>query len=280
MPGPLSLREEKRLIGPSRKTAIIAAIVLIAVVLLGIQQLRDKDAVGTRVAPSYTYKVLNTFPHDRGAFTQGLVFAAGKLYEGTGLKGRSSLREVDLETGEVLRVHNLADVYFGEGITVWDDTIVQLTLSSGTGFIYDAATFELRREFTYTTGGWGMTSDGERLIMSDGTSMLHFLDPVTLQRVGQVIVKDGIRPIIGLNELDYIDGEVFANVWQTNLIARISPESGEVTAWIDLTGILDPADRPGSNVLNGIAYDAAGDRLFITGKLWPHLFEIELIPER
>jgi glutamine cyclotransferase len=223
--------------------------------------------------------VLDTFPHDSDAFTQGLVFAGGNLYEGTGLKGRSSIREVDLETGEVLRVHNLADVYFGEGITVWDDTIVQLTLSSGRGFIYDAATFELRREFAYTTGGWGITSDGERLIMSDGTSMLHFLDPVTFERIGQVIVKDGLRPIIGLNELEYIDGDVYANVWQTDLIAQISPESGEVKAWIDLTGILDPDNRPGSDVLNGIAYDSDGDRLFVTGKLWPRLFHIEIIPQ-
>ncbi len=154
---------------------------------------------------------------------------------------------------------------------------MQLTLSSGTGFVYDVATFGLLREFTYTTGGWGITSDGERLIMSDGTSMLHFLDPETFQRTGQVIVRDGIRPVIGLNELEYIDGEIFANVWQTNLIARISPESGEVTAWIDLAGLLEAEDRRGSDVLNGIAYDAEGDRLLVTGKLWPRLFEIKLI---
>jgi len=249
------------------------------VVLLGIRQLRDKDALRGRVAPTYTYRVLNAFPHDRDAFTQGLVFSGGKLYEGTGLNGRSSIREVDLETGQVLRIRNLDAVYFGEGITVWDDAIVQLTLSSGKGLVYDAATFELRREFSYTTGGWGITSDGERLIMSDGTSMLHFLDPETFQRIGQVIVKDGTRPIIGLNELEYIDGEVFANVWQTDLIARVSPGTGEVTAWIDLTGILDAADRPGSDVLNGIAYDTGGERLFVTGKLWPRLFQIEIVPE-
>jgi glutamine cyclotransferase len=252
----------------------------VIVVLVGIQQLRDKDVVGGRVAPSYTYKVLKAFPHDRGAFTQGLVFGEGKLYEGTGLKGKSSLREVDLETGDVLRVHNLQNDYFGEGIALWDDSIVQLTLSSGKGFIYDAATFELRREFTYDTGGWGITSDGERLIMSDGTSMLHFLDPETFQRIGQVIVKDGKRPVIGLNELEYIEGEVYANVWQTDLIARISPGSGKVTGWIDLAGILDPADRAGADVLNGIAYDPDGNRLFVTGKLWPRLFEIEVIPGR
>jgi glutamine cyclotransferase len=250
------------------------------VIVTGIYQLRDKDVIGGRTAPTYTYRVLGSFPHDRGAFTQGLVFSDGRLYEGTGLRGRSSLREVALETGEVLRVHNLADVYFGEGIAVWDDTVVQLTLSSGTGFVYDAGTFELRREFKYTTDGWGITYDGERLIMSDGTSMLHFLDPDTFERVGQVIVRDGHRPVIGLNELEYIDGKIYANVWQTNLIAMISPESGEVAGWIDLTGILDPSDRPGSDVLNGIAYDKEGKRLLVTGKLWPRLFHIEVTPKQ
>jgi glutamine cyclotransferase len=223
---------------------------------------------------------VNTYPHDPGAFTQGLAVADGILYEGTGLKGHSSLREVDLETGEVVRILDLSDVYFGEGITVWGDRIVQLTLSARTGFVYDAATFILLREFAYTTGGWGITSDGERLIMSDGTSMLHFLDPDSFQRTGQVIVRDGNRPIIGLNELEYIDGEIFANVWQTDLIARISPETGEVTAWIDLTGLLEPGERRGADILNGIAYDAEGKRLFVTGKLWPYLYEIEIIPKR
>jgi glutamine cyclotransferase len=223
---------------------------------------------------------VNTYPHDTGDFTQGLAFADGILYEVTGLKGHSSLREVDLETGEVVRILDLSDVYFGEGITVWGDRIVQLTLSARTGFVYDAATFILLREFTYTTGGWGITSDGERLIMSDGTSMLHFLDPDSFQRTGQVIVRDGNRPIIGLNELEYIDGEIFANVWQTDLIARISPKTGEVTAWIDLTGLLEPGERRGTDILNGIAYDAEGKRLFVTGKLWPYLYEIEIIPKR
>jgi len=253
---------------------------MIVAVLVYFWQSPEQRGIGTSMIRTLTYRVVNTYPHDPGAFTQGLVFADGILYEGTGLKGRSSLREVDLETGEVVRIRDLSDVYFGEGITLWDDTIVQLTWLSQTGFVYDAATFDLLREFTYTTGGWGITSDGERLIMSDGTSMLHFLDPDSFQRTGQVIVKDGNRPVIGLNELEYIDGEVFANVWQTDLIARISPESGEVTAWIDLAGLLDPGDRPGTDILNGIAYDAKGKRLFVTGKLWPYLYEIEIIPKR
>lgn len=264
---------------PSARTAIIAAIVLVVVVLMYFWQRPDRRGIRSSNAPFFTYRVVNTFPHDSDAFTQGLVFSDGVIYEGTGLKGRSSLREVDLETGEVVRMHRLADAYFGEGITVWDNTIVQLTLTSGKGFVYDAATFELLRDFTYTTGGWGITSDGKRLIMSDGTSMLTFLDPETFERIGQVIVRDGMRPVIGLNELEYIDGEVFANVWQTDLIARISPSTGKVESWADLTGLLDPADRQGADILNGIAYDAAGKRLFVTGKLWPRLFEIELIPK-
>jgi len=259
---------------------MIAAAVMLLVVIVYFLQRPERRGIGNRTAPTFTYRVVNTYPHDTGAFTQGLVFKEGALYEGTGLKGRSSLRKVDLETGEVLRIHYLPDVYFGEGITVWDDTIVQLTLSARTGFVYDAATFELLRDFTYTTGGWGITSDGERLIMSDGTSMLHFIDPDSFERIGQVIVRDGKRPVIGLNELEYIDGEIFANVWQTDFIARISPATGDVKAWIDLTGLLDPADRQGADVLNGIAYDEEGKRLFVTGKLWPRLFEIETIPKR
>jgi glutamine cyclotransferase len=264
---------------PSGRTAIIAAIVLVLVVAMYFWQRPDRRGISGSKAPVFTYRVVNSYPHDSGAFTQGLVFSGGVMYEGTGLKGRSSLREVDLETGDVVRIHRLEDVYFGEGITVWEDTIVQLTLSSGRGFIYDAATFELLRDFTYTTGGWGITTDGERLIMSDGTSMLHFLDPHTFERVGQVIVKDGMRPVIGLNELEYINGEVFANVWQTDWIARISPATGKIDSWVDLSGLLPPEDRQGADVLNGIAYDAAGKRLFVTGKFWPRLFQIELVPK-
>jgi glutamine cyclotransferase len=228
--------------------------------------------------PTYTYRIVNTYPHDADAFTQGLFYDNGVLYEGTGRRGRSSIRKVDLPTGEVLDIRRLPDRLFGEGIAGWDDSILQLTLRAKKGFVYDKSTFEVEREFTYSTQGWGLTFDGENFIMSDGTSALFFFEPESFTRVGQVIVKDGNRAVLGINELEYIKGEVFANVWRTDLIARISPETGKVTGWIDLAGILNPADRTDStDVLNGIAYDAEDDRLFVTGKLWPHLFEIELV---
>ena len=229
-------------------------------------------------APTDTYRIVNTYPHDPDAFTQGLFYDDGVLYEGTGRRGRSSLRKVDLLTGEVLDIRRLPDRLFGEGIAGRDDSILQLTLRAKKGFVYDKSTFEIEREFTYSTQGWGLTFDGENFVMSDGTSALFFFEPESFTRVGQVIVKDGNRAVLGLNELEYIKDEVFANIWRTDLIARISPASGKVTGWIDLTGLLKPADRTDStDVLNGIAYDAENDRLFVTGKLWPHLFEIEIV---
>jgi glutamine cyclotransferase len=225
----------------------------------------------------YTYTVVATFPHDPQAFTQGLVFDNGLLYEGTGLNGRSSLRRVDLETGEVLQQVDLASQYFGEGITVFGEKLYQLTWQSQKGFVYDKTTFALREEFAYPTEGWGITHDGQRLIMSDGTNRLRFWEPETLEETGFVDVFDGGSPIARLNELEYIAGEVFANIWQTDRIARIDPESGRVTAWIDLSGLLSPQERAVADVLNGIAYLADEDRLFVTGKLWPKLFEIRLV---
>jgi len=228
---------------------------------------------------TYGYAVVAEFPHDPNAFTQGLVYEDGVLYEGTGMKGRSSLRRVDLKTGEVLQLYELPDQYFGEGIALFGDKIYQLTWQSHVGFVYDQDTFELLDEFHYPTEGWGLTHDGERLIMSDGTATLHFLDPETLEEIDSIEVYDDQGPVVRLNELEYIDGQVYANIWQTDRIARISPRTGQVTAWIDLSGLLDrdeltqPAD-----VLNGIAYDQENDRLFVTGKLWPKLFEIELVP--
>jgi glutamine cyclotransferase len=227
-----------------------------------------------------TYEVINTYPHDPNAFTQGLVYEDGVLYEGTGLKGRSSLRKVELETGEVLQRLDLAAQYFGEGITIWEDKIIQLTWQSHIGFVYDKESFELLREFSYPTEGWGITHDGTRLIMSDGTATLHFLDPETFVETGSVQVFDSNGPVVRLNELEYINGEVYANIWQTDRIARIDPDTGKVTGWIDLTGLLSVEDlRQSVDVLNGIAYDAEHDRLFVTGKLWHKLFEIELVPQ-
>lgn len=225
---------------------------------------------------SYTYQIINTFPHDRQAFTQGLVFENGVFYESTGLNGRSSLREIDPATGNVLKIEALADRYFGEGIAVFEDRIIQLTWKSQTGFVYDRNTFKIIRQFEYTGEGWGMTHDGKRLIMSDGTSGLRFLDPETLEQTGRVDVYDDKGPVARLNELEFIQGEVFANVWQTDRIARINPETGRVAGWIDLTGLLAPEERQNADVLNGIAYDSENGRLFVTGKLWPKLFEIRL----
>lgn len=215
----------------------------------------------TEATPVYGYRVIRTYPHDPRAFTQGLVYDAGELFEGTGIRGQSTLRRVELETGQVRQQHALPAQYFGEGIAVFGDEIIQLTWQSHLGFVYDKASFKLRKQFSYPTEGWGITYDGSRLIMSDGTSNLYFLDPETLAETDRIEVHDEQGPVIRLNELEYIQGEVFANVWQTNRIARIDPLTGRVRAWIDLTGLLSSADRQQRvDVLNGIAYDAENDR--------------------
>lgn len=228
--------------------------------------------------PTYTYEIINVYPHDREAFTQGLIFEDGQLYEGTGLRGQSTVRRVQLETGEVQQIIKLPAEYFGEGITVFGEKLIQLTWRSHKGFVYDKTSLDLIREFTYPTEGWGITHDGERLIMSDGTDRLYFLDPESLEVTGQVSVHDNNVPVVRINELEYIDGLVYANIWQTDRIALIDPADGKVTAWIDLAGILETQSYEGNvDVLNGIAYDARAGRLFVTGKLWPFLFEIRQI---
>ena len=228
--------------------------------------------------PTYGYEVVRTYPHDALAFTQGLFFLNGYLYESTGLEGRSSVRKVRLQDGAVLQKHDLPRQYFGEGIVSWKDRIIGLTYRSQTGFVYDLTTFKPLRQFKYRGEGWGLTHDGQRLIMSDGTAELRFWDPETLQETGRLQVTDRGRPVAYLNELEWVKGEILANVWQTDLIARIDPRSGRVTGWIDLTGLLPASDRIAgyTDVLNGIAYDAAADRLFVTGKRWPKLFEIRI----
>ncbi|NWF77940.1 MAG: glutaminyl-peptide cyclotransferase [Chloroflexi bacterium] len=232
----------------------------------------------SNVIPVYTYNITNIYPHDRNAFTQGLIFDDGFLYEGTGLSGQSSLRRVELETGEILQIYELPEQFFGEGITIYEDKIIQLTWQSHVGFVYDKDSFEILQEFNYSTEGWGITHDGERLIMSDGTSTLHFLDPHTFEKIGEIEVFDNRGPVTRLNELEYVQGEIYANVWQTDRIAIIAPETGRVIGWIDLAGLLTEEDRSQPvDVLNGIAYDAENDRLFVTGKLWPKLFEIEIV---
>lgn len=230
--------------------------------------------------PVYGYRVVNTYPHDTTAFTQGLVYEDGILYEGTGQYGQSTLRRVDLETGEVLQVHQLPANFFGEGIALYGDEIFQLTWRSEVGFVYDKSTFELLREFNYPTEGWGLTHNGRCLIMSDGTDVIYFRDPESFAEIGRLHVYDNNGSVTRLNELEYIQGEIYANVWQTDRIARISPDTGQVTGWIDLSELLNSVSVTTTvDVLNGIAYDAQADRLFVTGKLWPALFEIELIPK-
>ena len=230
-------------------------------------------------APTYTYEIINSYPHDPAAFTQGLIYLDDVLYEGTGRYGQSSLRKVDLETGTVTTLSSIPEQYFGEGITIFDNKIYQLTWQNQTGFIYDQDSFEMLDTFTYPTEGWGLTHDGQQLIMSDGTNNLYFLNPDTLEITHQIPVLDEQgNPIVRLNELEYIDGAVYANIWQTNHIVRINPETGQVTAWIDLTNLLPTATLTQPvDVLNGIAYDAENRRLYVTGKLWPTLFEIELV---
>jgi glutaminyl-peptide cyclotransferase len=227
-------------------------------------------------APVYSYTVVKAYPHDPGAFTQGLIFRDGVLFESTGYNGQSSVRKVKLDTGEVLQRYNVDARYFAEGMTDWGNRLIQLTYTTNIGFVYDLSSFVLQRTFTYTGQGWGLTHDAKRLIMSDGTSSLRFLDPETLKETGRIVVKDGATPIDNLNELEFVKGEIYSNVWMTDRIAIISPESGRVTAWIDLTGIRGPIRSSGEDVLNGIAYDATGDRLFVTGKYWSRLFEIRV----
>ena len=228
-------------------------------------------------APTFKYRVVRSYPHDREAYTQGLIYRDNVFYESTGLNGRSSLRKVGPETGEVLQIRRLDPQYFGEGLALVGSNLVQLTWQTEVGFVYDLATFEPRRTFNYTGEGWGLTTDEKRLVMSDGSSVLRFLDPATFKETGRLTVKDAGMPVEQLNELEIVKGEIYANVYQTHRIARISPQSGQVVGWIDLTGLLSARESAGVDVLNGIAYDAAKDRLFVTGKLWPKVFEIQIV---
>jgi len=242
---------------------------------LAVVMLAGQLPVTTNI-PVYTYQVVRTYPHDPAAFTQGLEFVDGALYEGTGLNGRSSIRKVKLDTGEVLQRRDISSEYFGEGITLWKTDLIELTWQSGIAFVYDGATFQERRTFRYLGEGWGLTHDATNLIMSDGTDRLRLLDPATFAERRRIQVTAGGMPVRNLNELEVVKGEIFANVWQTNMIARIATD-GRVVGWLDLNGLLAPSERAGVDVLNGIAYDEAKDRLFVTGKLWPKLFEIKLI---
>jgi glutaminyl-peptide cyclotransferase len=228
-----------------------------------------------------TFRVVKTYPHDPAAYTQGLLYRDGFLFESTGLNGQSTLRKIKLETGEVVQQHRLGKEFFAEGLAEWNGQLVQLTWRSNIAFVYDVASFSVRRTFGYTGEGWGLTRDREGFILSDGTEQLRFLRPDTFGEVRRVTVTDRGIPVRDLNELEYVRGEVYANVWHTDRIARISPQSGQIVGWIDLRGLMSSGHRLDPEaVLNGIAYDAASNRLFVTGKLWPRLFEIEVVRRR
>jgi len=223
----------------------------------------------------YGYQVVHVYPHDPKAFTQGLQYVDGVLYEGTGQHGQSSIRRVKLETGEVLQKRDLPAEHFGEGITVWKNDLIELTWQTHVAFVYDRTTFQPKKQFSYPGEGWGLTHDGTNLIMSDGTSELRVLDPVTFVEKRRIkVTAAGDAPLNNLNELEFVKGEILANVWMTDYVARIAPATGKVTGYIDLRGLLSPSERANADVLNGIAYDASHDRLFVTGKWWPQLFEI------
>jgi glutamine cyclotransferase len=231
-----------------------------------------------QTAPVRSYKVIATYPHDPKAFTQGLQYLNGALYEGTGLNGESSIRKVNPTTGAVLKIQPVSAFYFGEGITVLGNRLFELTWKNGVAFVYDANTFQTMDTLHYQGEGWGLTYDGQHLVMSDGSSALRILDPATFRELNRVPVHDGSRPVADLNELEYIDGEIWANVWQTDRVARIDPRTGQVNSWVDFTGLLRQSDRtPETDVLNGIAYDAQGKRIFVTGKRWPKLFQIQVM---
>lgn len=227
--------------------------------------------------PTYGVDVIVAHPHDPTAFTQGLVWHDNRLFESTGQVGRSNIREVDLNSGRVLRSRALAEPHFGEGIVILGDNLYQITWETGKAFVYDWKTFAPKGEFSYEGQGWGLTTDGTSIIMSDGTSTLYWRDPVTFAVQKTLAVEDHGTLVTKLNELEWVKGEIWANVWESDQIVRIDPTTGKVTGWIDLKGLLKSIDRHGNeDVLNGIAYDAERDRYFVTGKLWSKLFEIRI----
>jgi glutaminyl-peptide cyclotransferase len=231
--------------------------------------------------PIYGYDVVHTYPHDTSAFTEGLFYLNGYLYESTGLEQHSSIRKVRLETGEVLQKRDVPAQYFGEGIVNWKDRLISLTWRSHVGFVYDLKSFKPERQFAYDGEGWALTQDGQQILMSDGTPEIRLLNPQTLLPTGRILVTLDGKPVSNINELEWVKGQIYANVWQTNWMLRIDPHDGHVVSAVNLAGLLTPADivRGQTDVLNGIAYDAKHDRLFVTGKNWPKLFEIRVRTE-
>ncbi len=268
-----------------KKSLVIAILIIIIVIVLSASLIVifDSSNVSANSAVTqYTCSIVNTYPHDTSAFTEGLVYSNGFLYESSGsFNGASTLRRENLTTGEVLQEVTLPTQYFGEGIAIVNNVIIQLTWQSNIGFIYNKTTFALLGNFTYPTQGWGLTYDGKNLIMSDGTDHLYFLNPTTFQHTGEIQVHDGNTSIVNINSLCYINGEVYANIWLTNNIIIINPQTGQVKAWINLTGLPASAaiNSNPNEVLNGIAYDPQGDKLFVTGKDWTNLYQIKLIPQ-
>jgi glutamine cyclotransferase len=266
-----------------KKSFVAAALILTIVILISVSILiyfSNSKLSENSTVERYTYNIVNTYPHDPNAFTEGLVYSDGYLFESTGnYNGISSLRRVNLTTGNIEQEFSLPSQFFGEGIAIVNNNIIQLTYQSHVGFIYDKNSFALLGNFTYSTEGWGLTFDGKKLIMSDGTNNLYFMDPTTFQRTGAIQVHDGNLSVTEINSLSYINGSVYANIWHTNNIATINPQTGQVKAWIDLTGLPDENNPNPEAVLNGIAYDQTNNRLFVAGKDWPNIYQIQLIPK-
>ena len=265
---------------PIAVVGLLIAVILVLGVSLAIIFNPSKPA-SSATAQNYTYSIVNTFPHDSTAFTEGLLYADGFLFESTGLNGASSLRRENLTSGEVLQEIRLSNMYFGEGLALVNDRLIQLTYTTQVGFIYDKNSFAILGNFSYTTDttqGWGLTYDGTNLVMSDGSDSLYFLNPDTYQRIGQIHVHDGNVSVVDLNELEYVNGDIYANIFEQQKIVIINPQTGQVKAWINLTGLQSANDFNSENVLNGIAYDKLENRLFVTGKNWPQLYEIRLVP--
>jgi glutamine cyclotransferase len=253
---------------------IAAGLIMLSVSSIAYLLLTDKPTESFPLL--YTCDIVRDYPHDANAFTQGLVFEDGVLYEGTGLWGNSTLRKVELETGRVLKNYALADEFFGEGITIFGDSIIQLTWQSQMGFVYDKSSFNLLSNFSYAGEGWGITHDHHSLIVSNGSATLQIIDPETFEITRQIQVHDGNETIAMLNELEFVRGDIYANIWQQDRIAIINVQNGQVKGWIDLAGLYIPENSDANDVLNGIAYDAHTDRLFVTGKRWAKLFEIKI----
>jgi glutaminyl-peptide cyclotransferase len=272
--------------GGAATMRILFPITLALAICCGICLIAQTPARQPVPVPVYGYQVVHVYPHDRSAFTEGLEYHDGFLYESTGLNsrtnppGHSSLRKVRLETGEVVQRIPMSDEYFGEGITVLGDHIAQLTYKTEIGFVYSLSDFHVLRQFSWKGEGWSLTHNATSVFMDDGTDEIRLWDPKTLAERSRIKVHDGAKAIRNVNELEYVEGELYANIWQTDKIARISPTTGRVLGWIDMSGLLSPMYRNGSeDVLNGIAYDSIHKRLFVTGKLWPNLFEIRVVPK-